>query len=100
LLSSECEREGSRESSTDSNYSQPASSTLLHPANFSLYISAWRVFDIFDQLDPTATWLDQLPAWFLQVGAFFLNQLLGSSNFLSRPSVPKQWKQASVRPVP
>jgi len=33
------------------------------------YISEWRVFQSLDNLRPTATGLDQLPAWFLRLGA-------------------------------
>ena len=53
--------------STDANYTPPllkhSTATSSHPQ----YVSAWQVFRILDSLHPTATGLDQLPAWFLRL---------------------------------
>ena len=66
------------------------------------YISEWQIFHIVDCLHPTATGLDQLPAWFLRLGAPFICQLITHliNLSLATSTVPIQWKQASIRPVP
>jgi len=55
--------------STDTNYTPPllkhSTATSSHPQ----YVSAWQVFQTLDNLHPTATGLDQLPAWFIRLGA-------------------------------
>ena len=53
------------------------------------------------QLRPTATGLDNLPAWFLKVGApFFAAPIADMFNLsLTTSDVPKQWKAALVSPV-
>ena len=55
-----------------------------------------------DHLRPTATGLDQLPAWFLRLGApVFCRPIARLFNLsLSTSTVPQQWKQASIRPLP
>ena len=62
----------------------------------------WRVFKILDNLRPTATDFDDLPAWFLRLGApIFCRPLSHLFNFsLSTSTVPHQSKQAWIRPVP
>ena len=87
--------------STDSSYTPPL---LKHSAATSSqpeYISEWRVFQILDSLHPTATGLDQLPAWFLRLGAsLFYKPITRLFNLsLATSTIPKQWKQASIRPV-
>jgi len=53
-------------------------------------------------LYPTATSLDDLLAWFLKIGApFFAAPIADMFNLsLSSSVVPKQWKAASIFPIP
>ena len=55
-----------------------------------------------DNLRPTATGLDQLPAWFLRLGApAFAKPLSYLINLsIATSTVPTQWKVASICPVP
>jgi len=87
--------------STDSHYMPPINKQSTAPNEFQ-YISTWQVFKILDNLHPTATGLDQLPAWFLRVGApYFYEPVTRLFNLsLKTSTVPKQWKQASIRPIP
>jgi len=66
------------------------------------YISEWEVFNLLDRLRPTAPGLDQLPGWFLRLSAPViyapLTRLINMS--VSSGLVPRQWKQASIRPIP
>ena len=61
-----------------------------------------RLFNIFDRLRPTATGLDSVPSWFLRIGApFFTAPLADLMNLsLSSSVVPRQWKSASILPIP
>jgi len=86
--------------STDSSYTPPllkhSAATLSQPE----YISEWRVFQILDSLHPTATGLDQLPAWLLRLGAPLYYKSTRLFNLsLATSTIPEQWKQASIRPV-
>ena len=60
------------------------------------------VFFMLDRLKPTAMGLDAVPAWFLQMGAPYfaapLATLLNQS--FSANVVPRQWKYATITPVP
>jgi len=60
------------------------------------------MFDILDKLRPTAMGLDNIPAWFLRIGAPFLTAPIADlmNMSLSSSVVPKQWKAASILPVP
>ena len=88
--------------STDANYTPPllkhSTATSSHPQ----YVSAWQVFRILDSLHPTATGLDQLPAWFLRLGApLFCEPIARLFNLsLNTSTIPAQWKLASIQPVP
>jgi len=57
---------------------------------------------LLDSLRPTATGLDQLPAWFLRLAAPVIYQPLTRlfNLSISTGTVPRQWKQAIIRPVP
>ena len=61
-----------------------------------------RLFNILDKLQPTATGLDGIPAWFLKIGApFFTAPLVDMLNLsLSSSVVPQQWKLAKILPLP
>jgi len=60
------------------------------------------VFKALDTLRPTATGLDELPAWFLRLGApVFCEPLARLFNLsIATSIVPKQWKTAYICPVP
>jgi len=57
---------------------------------------------MLDSLRPTATGLDNLPAWFLRLAAPVLRgrvaDLINVS--LMTSTVPRLWKQARIQPVP
>jgi hypothetical protein len=87
--------------STDPSYTQPTlkhSTSLLNPE----FIPEYRVFQLLDHLHPTATGLDQLPAWFLRLGApAFCKPIAHLFNLsLFTSTVPQQWKQACILPIP
>lgn len=86
--------------SNDPDYTPPRHKYSASPSA-SDYISEWRVFCALDHLRPTATGLDELPAWFLRLGAplFYkpVAQLFNIS--LATSTVPLQWKRASITPV-
>jgi hypothetical protein len=86
--------------SSDNHYAPPINKQSVAPSQFQ-YISSWRVFQILDHLHPTATGLDQLPAWFLRIGApLFCEPITRLFNLsLSTSTVPLQWKQAFIRPI-
>ena len=87
--------------STDPDYITPRRKYSACPSS-SDYISEWRVFCALDHLRPSATGPDELPAWFLRLGAplFYkpVAQLFNLS--IDTSTVPLQWKRASIRPVP
>ena len=66
------------------------------------HVTEWCVFQALDNLRPTATGLDQLPAWFLRLGAPAFAKLISYlvNLSLSTSSVPTQWKSAYITPVP
>jgi len=73
------------EMSTDDNYAVPLSkqSAREHVVE---HVTEWCVFQALDNLRPTATGLDQLPAWFLRLGRQpLLNLYHTSSTFHSPP---------------
>jgi len=87
--------------STDCGYQAPArKQTTSLPSNHQ--VSEWRVFTLLDTMRPTATGLDQLPSWFLKLGApYFYKPLVRLFNMsLDTSTVPSQWKAAYIRPVP
>ena len=67
-----------------------------------VYLTDWQVFRILDNLKPTATGLDGLPAWCLRIGApvFYKPLTFLFNQFVSTFTVPTQWKQAYICPVP
>ena len=87
--------------STDHSYTAPPLKQTVTNSHTD-YIAEWRLFKILDKLRPTATGLDGLPAWFLRLGApIFSRPLSHLFNYsLSTSTVPHQWKQAWIRPVP
>jgi hypothetical protein len=85
--------------SSDQNYSPPA---RKHTACCDTdFFSVWQTFHALDHLRATATGLDNLPAWFLRLGApFFAEPLTILFNQSIKCSiVPTQWKRASILPI-
>ena len=61
-----------------------------------------EIFFMLDRLKFTSTGLDNLPAWFLRLGAaVFCSQVAALFNLSMRQSiVPCQWKCAIIKPLP
>lgn len=87
--------------STDQDYRSPSLKESVRE-NQQEYISEWEIFKILDHLRPTATGLDQLPSWFLRIGApIFSKPLARLFNLsLATSTVPQQWKNAVIKPIP
>jgi len=87
--------------STDAHYTAPAVKQMLNDQLASVHIAEWRMLTILDKLKPTATGLDELPAWFLRIGApRFAKPLADMMNLsISSAVVPNQWNRASIRSV-
>ena len=87
--------------STDSMYmTQPLKLTASSVSSSD--VSEERVFRMLDKLKSTSTGLDHLPAWFLRLGAPLFAKPLANLISLSfeTSTVPIQWKQARICPVP
>jgi len=87
--------------STDLSYSAPPRKcSACNRCND--IVSEWRMLTIMDKLRATVTRLDKLPAWFLRLGApVFCTPLARLFNLsITTGTVPRQWKQASICPVP
>lgn len=54
---------------TDDSYSERLRKLTVLDLNQQQYMSEWERFKILDSLHPTSTGLDQVPVWFLRVGA-------------------------------
>jgi len=65
------------------------------------WISDMEVFRIMDHIRPTAMGRDELPAWFLRIGApIFASPLAELFNeSVAEGVVPRQWKTAVITPV-
>jgi len=76
--------------STDAEYIAPRFKCPASTPYVSEHITEWRVFNLLEAFHPTATGLNDLPAWFLKIGApFFAAPIadttsLSDSNFNSR----------------
>ena len=89
--------------STDVSYERPPPKhTVVNHLHWSHCVSDYQVFRYLDTLRPTATGLDKLPAWFLRLAAPVLCAPIADMINLSllTSTVPTQWKQARIRPVP
>ena len=66
------------------------------------FITEMEVFRILDHIRPTATGLDDIPAWFLRLGApVFAGPIAQLFNkAITAGTVPSQWKAAIITPVP
>ena len=86
---------------------QPTLHTCSHRVNSvsqpdTEIITEWRLFKVLGKLPPTAMGMDNLPACFLRLGAHVFCEPLAYlfNKSLATSVVPRQWKQASIRPVP
>ena len=86
--------------SHDNNHVKPPykHTTSSQMAPFSEY----EIFNILDKLKPTASGLDQLPAWFLRLGAPVLAKHIARlfNRSIDESVVPCQWKRAYIKPIP
>jgi len=77
-----------------------ASETEAHCSAWDSYVTEYQVFRLL-RLRTTATGLDQLPAWFLILGAALfaapVDQLFNQS--ISEGVVPSQWKRAIITSI-
>jgi hypothetical protein len=87
--------------SSDPAYRQPHIKQTVNCHNKNR-ISEFQMFNLLDKMRPTATYLDNLPSWFLQVGApLFAAPVADLMNLsLDMSVVPMQWKRASILPIP
>lgn len=85
--------------STDADYQAPRLKQTA--SNNKCKLTEWCMFRMLDNLKPTATGLDGIPAWFLRLGAPVLAaplaELINSS--LAGGIVPAQWKTAFITPI-
>ena len=88
--------------SDDTSYSFPKVKSTVNSRSAENHITEWRIFKLLDTLPLTATGLDNIPAWFLRIGApFFAGPICNMMNLsLSSSIVPRQWKSASILPIP
>ena len=88
--------------STDPAYVKPDEKPTDGDTSPPQCISEWDMFRMLDSLRPTSAGLDGLPAWFLKIAApifcYHLSYLFNLS--LSTSTVPLQWKEACIRPIP
>jgi hypothetical protein len=87
--------------STDHTYRAPPRIATVNSRDTN-YFNERSMFNILDKLRPTATGLDELPAWFLRLGApAFAKPLARLFNLsLAESVVPTQWKQSRIYPIP
>jgi len=85
------------EFSTDLKYVAPLYKSTVLPTDSIPQFTDMNIFNILANLSATATGLDQLPAWFLQLGALFFAAPIAYifNTFINHSFVPKQWKTAS-----
>lgn len=88
--------------SNDVSYAAPSVKSTVNNRSAENQITEWRMFKLLDTLPLTAMGLDNIPAWFLRIGApFFSAPISDMMNLsLSSSTVPRQWKAASILPIP
>ena len=90
---------------TDADYKTPRIKNIANNHNvsdLSSPVSEGRMFKILNGLQHTAATSDNLPAWFLKIGAlFFASPITTVMNLsLAFSTVPLQWEVGSILPVP
>jgi Reverse transcriptase (RNA-dependent DNA polymerase) len=88
--------------SDDCSYTAPSVKSTVNNRSAENHITEWRIFHLLDTFPQTAAGLDNIPAWFLRIGAPFFAVPICSMPNLSQSSsiVPGQWKTASIMPIP
>src|SRR5213080_1652435 len=88
--------------STDTSYVIPKPKQSAYPLHVHTVISEWQVFNMLDSLKPTAADLDNLPSWFLRLGApiFYKHVTILFNMSISQSFIPTQWKEARIHPIP
>ena len=86
--------------STDLSYEPPQRKASCH--RLSGHISEMEVFNLLDHLQPTATGLDLVPAWFLRLTAPVFSAPIAHlyNQSIDSAVVPTQWKRAFITPIP
>ena len=85
--------------SHDANYVAPPRKATANAKDE--LVTEFQVFQLLDKLKPTATGLDELPAWFLRIGAPVFAKYIAMlfQKSIREGVVPAQWKQAYIRPI-
>ena len=88
--------------STDPCYQLPKRKiTTASRTGTAELMTEFRMFAILDKLHNTATGMDSLPAWFPRQAPVFCGPPARLFNkFIATSVVRKQWKLASITPVP
>jgi hypothetical protein len=88
--------------STDSSYKTPCTKSTVNNRSALNAITEWRIFKVLDGSKRTAAGLNNIPAWFLKIGApFFAARIANVMNLsLATSTVPMQWKVGSIPPIP
>ena len=88
--------------STDPLYHAPDRKLSVLDENCTGQVSELSVFNLLDKLSPTASGPDGLPFWFLKLAApIICGPLTHVVNLsLDTSTVPKQWKSATIHPIP
>ena len=69
--------------SDDVSYTAPSVKSTVNNRSAENHITEWRTFKLLDTQPPTEVGLDNIPAWFLRIGAPFF-------------SAPNQWHDEPV----
>ena len=87
--------------STDPHYESPSAKQSCQSYSNNLR-NRMASFKALERRRPTATGLDSLPSWSLKLGAPIFSKPLAQLFNMSIASytVPEQWKQAYIKPVP
>jgi hypothetical protein len=88
--------------STDPLYQAPDKKLSVLAENCTGKVSEFSVFNLLAKLSTTASGPDGLPFWFLKLAAPIicgpLTHVINLS--LATSTVPKQWKSATIHPIP
>jgi len=87
--------------STDLNYVAPLYKSTVLPTDSIPQFTDMNIFNMLHNLSATNTGLDQLPAWFLQLGAHFFASPIAYifNTSINKFFVPEQWKTALICPI-
>jgi len=88
--------------STDHDYRATSRRLTAPNQDAQTTVTEVEVFRILDNLRPTATGLDGIPAWFLRLGAAIFAAPIATlfNQSVLEGVVPRQWKAAIITPVP